>query len=69
MPQMHVGVLLQVLENNQRQRTEVRHFHKTHIVVSPRHKTGTMIRILSFDANAPPEVYKNKTEIKVEIQK
>jgi len=28
-----------------------------------------MIRIMSFDANAPPEYYKNKTEIKVEVQK
>jgi len=48
---------------------EVHRFHKTHIVVYPWDKTGIMIRIMSFDANAPPGVYKNKTDTKVEVEK
>lgn len=32
-------------------------------------KKGFMNRILCFDANAPPELHKNKKDIKVEIQK
>ena len=65
--QMQIGVLVQTLENkNEKQGggALVQNSYRC-----PYCKTGTMIRIQSFDANAPPPVCQNKTNIKVEMKK
>lgn len=68
MYQLQIGVLLPAMDNKGKTTScATQIFGNSYRC--PFCKTGTMIRISSFDANAPPQVYKSKTEIKVEIQK
>jgi hypothetical protein len=68
MHQMQIGVLLETLQNKaDKQGGGVTISQNSYRC--PYCKTGNMIRIMSFDANAPPDFFKNKTDTKVEVKK
>ena len=65
--QHQIGVL--VYESNTNKKHSAPDFASPFCYKCPFCKTGTMIRILSFDANAPPHLYTNTTKVKVETIK
>jgi hypothetical protein len=67
MHQMQIGVLLETLQNKaDKQGGGVAISQNSYRC--PYCKTITMIRIMSFDANAPPEFFKNTTDTAVKVQ-
>ena len=68
MHQLQIGVLLEVMNHKAVSQTS-----KASASISsnsyrcPHCKTGIMIRIMSFDAHAPPGIFRNKTVTKVEV--
>jgi len=68
MHQLQIGVLLEVMESKtSKERRGVAFSQNAYRC--PYCKTETMIRIMSFDANAPPQIYENEADTKIEVKK
>ncbi len=68
MHQLQIGVLLEAMENKAASQSSATSF-SSNSYNCPYCKTGTMIRIMSFDANAPPLIYTHKSDIKIKMEK